>query len=167
MKNIIVISLSSFLLLHCFQLQSQNVQILKVKDLKEAYFNDNDSAYVLNFWATWCKPCVNEMPELEKLKYSIDSLKLKVKIILVSLDFKEDLKKKLIPFLKNKQWKNKVVLLDESNAEYFIPLLHQAWTGAIPATMIIQKAKVIHFFERTIKEKELLGLLPPAINGER
>ena len=69
----------------------------KIDDLTKRIFNTNDTTYIVNFWATWCKPCVSELPEFEKLHQG--SKGKQIKVLLVSMDFKEELDKKLKNFL--------------------------------------------------------------------
>lgn len=96
---------------------------------------------IVNFWATWCVPCVQELPGFEQLneKYATG----KVKVLLVSMDFSEDHDTKLIPFLVSKNIRSEVLLLDEVNANYFIPKLDSRWTGSLPCTLIINGPKKI------------------------
>jgi thiol-disulfide isomerase/thioredoxin len=155
MKNITAKIISSGLLIFAFGLKAQQVKVLKINELTKTIFKNNDSTYIVNFWATWCGPCVKELPEFENATKQFLKNKVKAKVILVSMDFSEDLKTKVIPFLKQKQLMSKVVLLDETNADYFIPKLDNRWTGALPATMIIRNKKVVKFFERKITEKDL------------
>ncbi len=155
-RSIEQIIASAFLFLVVSTLYAQQVKVLKIKDLKAAVFKQNDTTYIVNFWATWCGPCVKELPEFDKVTENAKSNKSKVKVLLVSMDFKEDLKTKLLPFLKTKPQKSQVCLLDESNADYFIPQLDDRWSGALPATMMIKNKKVIRFFERKITEKDLI-----------
>jgi thiol-disulfide isomerase/thioredoxin len=155
MKNITAKIISSGLLIFAFGLKAQQVKVLKINELTKTIFKNNDSTYIVNFWATWCGPCVKELPEFENATKQFFKNKVKAKVILVSMDFSEDLKTKVIPFLKQKQLMSKVVLLDETNADYFIPKLYNLWTGALPATMIIKNKKVVKFFERKITEKDL------------
>ncbi len=133
-------------------------KIIKVDHLLKMYRNTSDTTYVINFWATWCKPCVEELPDIEKIneKYG----KEKVKVILVSMDFPEDYKKKLVPFVQKKQIRCPVVLLDEVDGNYFIPKISEKWTGSIPTTLIVNNAKK---FETVYEHKITYELLEQQI----
>jgi thiol-disulfide isomerase/thioredoxin len=112
----------------------------------------NDTTYVVNFWATWCKPCIKELPYFEKIntEYADD----KVKVILVSLDFPDLLEKQVIPFVEKRGLKSQVILLDDSDANSWIPKVDAAWSGAIPATVIYNK-KNRTFYEKAFTYEEL------------
>jgi thiol-disulfide isomerase/thioredoxin len=128
---------------------SQSIPVWKIEDLENRVKNNSDTTYIVNFWATWCMPCIKELPDFDTINavYS----KNKIKVILVSLDFKEDLEKKVKPFIKNKKVQSEVVILDEVNGNYFIPKVSAAWSGAIPATWIVNtKKSVDRFFEKKI-----------------
>jgi thiol-disulfide isomerase/thioredoxin len=128
---------------------AQNVPIYKTNDLLKRIHNSSDTTYIVNFWATWCKPCVAELPEFEKMHLQKkDSL---VKVILVCMDFKVDLDKKVKPFIQKNQYKSEVVLFDESNANEFINKIDSTWSGAIPATIITYRNKTYyHFIEKKL-----------------
>ena len=82
---------------------AQKPAVYKINDLLNRINNNSDTTYVVNFWATWCKPCVAELPEFEKLHIDSKEKNRKVKVLLVSMDFVEELNKKLKDFLtKNK-----------------------------------------------------------------
>jgi len=132
-----------------FTAYSQNIRVLKISDLENRIRNNSDTTYVVNFWATWCAPCVKELPDFDSINMTY--IHKKVKIILVSLDFKEDITNKLLPFIEAKKIKSEVVLLDEVNGNYFIPIVSDAWSGAIPATLIINNKKNLNlFFEKKL-----------------
>lgn len=118
---------------------SQNVKLLNIDQLNERIKNGKDSTYVVNFWATWCAPCIKELPHFEKLKAEYKSDKLAV--LLVSLDFKSKLTSNVIPFVKRKNLKNEVFLLNESSPQEFIDRIDPSWSGSIPATLFIKNDK--------------------------
>lgn len=112
----------------------------------------NDTVYVVNFWATWCVPCVEELPYFEKItqKYKIE----KVKVILVSLDFGKDINTRLLPFIARKKIKSKVIVMREPDANSWIPNVDGSWSGALPAT-VIYKGGQRAFFEKSFTFEEL------------
>lgn len=137
------------LLFLTIQAKSQHVAVYKIDDLLKRYEVNNDTTYIINFWATWCAPCVKELPEFDSIGTTYSNQK--VKLLLVSLDFKEDIDTKVIPFLKKKGFSAEVVLLDELNGNYFIPKVANEWSGAIPSTLIVNnKNKYRHFFEKKL-----------------
>ena len=128
---------------------SQNIPVIKITDLEKRIQNNSDTTYIVNFWATWCVPCIKELPDFDSIH--INFQKKPVKILLVSLDFKEDLESKVIPFIKKKKIQSEVVLLDEINGNYFIPIVSEKWSGAIPATLIVNnKQSKRYFFEKKL-----------------
>jgi thiol-disulfide isomerase/thioredoxin len=98
---------------------------------------DSDTTYVINFWATWCKPCVAELPYFETLTEQYSDQK--VKVVLVSLDFPNQLHKKLIPFVNEHQLKSDVIALFDGNYNDWIDKVNDKWDGAIPVTLIYNK----------------------------
>ena len=138
-----------FLILLIIPSYSQNVPVLKITDLEKRIKNNSDTTYIVNFWATWCAPCVKELPDFDSINTVYKNNK--VKVLLISMDFKEDLKTKLLPFIAAKKIRSEVALLDEVNGNYFIPKVSEQWTGAIPGTLIRNNQKNIdHFFEKKI-----------------
>lgn len=118
---------------------SQNVKLLTVDQLQERIKNGKDSTYVVNFWATWCAPCIKELPHFERLNQEYKSEKLAV--LLVSVDFKSKLNSGVIPFVKRKNMKSQVFLLNESNPQEYIDRIEPSWSGSIPATIFIKGDK--------------------------
>jgi len=113
--------------------KESTVSVLNLNELK-SYYQSEEKLYILNFWATWCKPCVAELPYFEELNKTLNPDK--AEIILVSLDFEEDLKTKVLPLIQNKNIKSKVILLNEGKPVYWIDKVSEKWSGSIPATLI-------------------------------
>ena len=112
----------------------------------------NDTTYIINFWATWCKPCVKELPAFEKINEQYRDQK--VKVVLASLDFPDKIEKQVIPFLKKHNLQSEVILLDDPDANSWIPRVSEDWSGAIPATMIYNQQER-KFFEGSFTYEEL------------
>ncbi len=121
---------------------------------------DNDSLYVINFWATWCAPCVREIPAFDKLHETYKDKK--VKVLLVSLDNPDHIDNRVIPFIENHNVQSEVILLDEPNANRWIPLVSEKWSGAIPAT-VIYSGSFRGFYEREFKYEELEEIIIPLL----
>ena len=160
MKYFIII-LSLFVLISCKKTETKKVGLeLSENDTIEVYNfeelslfleQEKDQMYVINFWATWCKPCIQELPYFEaaQKKYSGD-----IKVILVSLDFTDKLESQLIPFVSEKSIQSQVILLDDPHENEWIPKVDSTWSGAIPATLMIKGSKK-KFFEKSFTEEEL------------
>ena len=132
---------------------SQNVKLLNIDQLNERIEKGKDSIYVVNFWATWCAPCIKELPHFEKLNAEFKSEKLAV--LLVSVDFKSKLNSAVIPFVKRKSIKSQVFLLNESDPQQYIDRIEKSWSGSIPATLFIKGDKR-KFIESEFTYEQLL-----------
>jgi len=104
---------------------------------------EDDKTYIVNFWATWCKPCVAELPDFERT--FAEQKKNKVDMILVSLDMPSMWEKRLVPFVKENALQGKVVILDDPKMNDWIPKVDPEWEGGIPATLIYNKNKRIFY----------------------
>lgn len=98
---------------------------------------ENDTTYIVNFWATWCKPCIEEMPHFEKTYAERKSEK--VALVFVSLDMPSMWQKRLVPFVEKKGLKGQVVILDDTKMNDWIPKIAPDWGGGIPATLIYNR----------------------------
>ncbi|MBO9631922.1 MAG: TlpA family protein disulfide reductase [Chitinophagaceae bacterium] len=132
---------------------SQSIRKVKIDELI-SYIDSSDHPLVISFWATWCAPCVEEIPWLqagvEKFKNE------KVELLLVSLDFDKEYPKGLKDFLQKKNFRASFFWLDESNADQFCPKVDEKWSGGIPATLFINKQTGYRkFFERQLTDRQV------------
>jgi len=114
--------------------------------------NSNDTTYVINFWATWCSPCVKEIDFFEEVHSRLHDSK--VKVILVSLDFPNQVERRLIPFLEDKKITAQVMLMTDLDYNSWIERVDKSWSGAIPATLIFNRERRV-FLEQELTRDEL------------
>lgn len=87
MKSIFTV----FIVLISLHINAQKVKLIKLNDLEKRISNGKDTFYVVNYWATWCAPCIKELPYFDQLQKAHKDKP--VKVLLVSLDFPSRYKK--------------------------------------------------------------------------
>lgn len=135
----------------------QQAPIITLSQLQGMIAQKADHIKVFNFWATWCAPCVKEMPLFEKLGQQ----RTDVKVTLVSMDLDLDPNpEKVYRFIARKKLQSEVVILNEKNPNSFISQIEKSWSGAIPATLIINsRTGKRKFVEKELHEGELEKLI--------
>lgn len=152
-----IILISSFLILSFISFGQTKVKVYtQFEDFqKEEIKNiDKDKVKVINFWATWCVPCVKELPYFEEINGSTVSGVL-VEVTLASLDFEKNLTSRVQPFLEKKKIKSKVVLMADGDANKWINKIDKNWSGSIPASYILYNGNK-YFFEKDYHSLEEL-----------
>lgn len=133
---------------------AQSVKIIKSEELFRMidHCENNSSIQIYNFWATWCAPCIRELPQFDSLNKSFGN----VDVTLISMDDVDLIENKVKPFIRKKNIISSVALLDETDLNETIEGIDKSWSGAIPATLIIdcRNGKRI-LFEKEFKEGEL------------
>lgn len=112
-----------------------------------------DELFIINFWATWCAPCIREIPHFEEINKEFKSKQ--VRVILVSLDFENQYEKKLIPFINRNNLQSQLIWLNDTKYNEWIDQVTPQWSGAIPATVLMQKGEVLDFYEKELSIEEL------------
>ena len=133
------------------EIEERNIVSVDFDGLEKYIDNHSSETLVINFWATWCKPCIQELPAFEKLgqRYEDEG----VAVVLVSLDFPDQLEK-LNAFVEKRNLLSEVVFLNDGNANEWIPKVDSTWSGAIPATLI-RTNKNRSFYEQSFNYDEL------------
>ncbi|MCH2233504.1 MAG: TlpA family protein disulfide reductase [Crocinitomicaceae bacterium] len=127
-----------------------SVEVYDFETIQPFLNKKNDKVNVINFWATWCKPCVAELPYFEDLGEKDPD----VEITLISLDFPKMIDEQVIPFIKENELKSEVIVLDDPNGNEWIPKIDPDWSGAIPATIIYNQEEST-FYEQSFTFEEL------------
>lgn len=136
---------------------AQQAKVVKLPELQKVINDPADQVKVINFWATWCAPCIKEMPLFEKVNRDRKD----VAVTLVSMDLDLDPNpEKVHKFVARKKLASSVLILDESNPNTYIDKIDKEWSGALPATIVINtKNGKRRFVERELHEGELEKLI--------
>lgn len=138
---------------------SQEVKKIKIVELEKT-IRESKTPLIVNFWATFCKPCLEEMPYFQAL-----SRKNNVTLLLVSLDLQKSYPAKIKNYIVKNKYTSPVFWLDEYDADYFCPKVDSSWSGAIPASLFLNNSTGYRkFFEDQLSkeklEKEIMAILP-------
>jgi len=144
------VKLISLLFLVSFYVGAQSVRHVYKIDQLLSRIDHPDTTYILNFWAIWCKPCIQELPAFDSLNTTLKSRP--VKMLLVNIDFVED-KEKVNAFLEKKKIMADCVLLDEINGNSYIDRISKDWNGSIPATFFKNKNSTLLIEKKMHKEE--------------
>lgn len=128
-------------------------------EIKPILDRNNDTTYVINFWATWCKPCVEELPYFEGLYDQYRDQP--VKFYLISLDFPSQINNQLFPFIKKHQLKSTVIHLNDPDANTWINAVDSSWSGAIPATLVYNEYDRTFYEQSFHSEEEIKEIIQP------
>lgn len=136
MKILVIVLVS---LLSSISTNAQSICVVDKYDDLLQKLSSPDTTYIVNYWATWCGPCVKELPYFFALAESLSNTKNKV--VLVSLDFKSQLEKKVIPFFEKNPTTASVFLLADKDYDSYIERVHPTWDGPIPITVVLKGDK--------------------------
>jgi thiol-disulfide isomerase/thioredoxin len=132
------------------------IPVYDFEGFKPMLASHDDVTFVINFWATWCKPCVEEMPHFVQLAKEMDNED--VRFLFVSLDFRKNLEKGVVPFIRTRGIEDQVVMLNDPDANSWIGQVNAEWSGAIPATLIYRGNKR-EFHEKMLTYDELKSIV--------
>lgn len=146
MKKVFFIAfLAAFL-----SVRSQEVELVTIEQLQDKITKSDQSLTVINFWATWCKPCIEEMPYFQELDESNED----IKVYLVSVDFQNQIER-VKAFVKKRSVTSDVLFLNEKDPDNYMPKISRDWTGAIPATLFVDAMGKTYFHEKAFSKEEL------------
>jgi thiol-disulfide isomerase/thioredoxin len=140
----------------------QTIESIKLSDLQKTLQSPNERILVINFWATWCAPCIKELPLFEKLHQENSN----AQVMLVSMDYDLDPDiEKVVRFQNRKKLQAKIFFLTETDPNSWIDSIDKRWSGALPATLVINtKTKKREFVQGELKEGQLDDLIKKVNN---
>lgn len=126
---------------------AQEVSVVKFDAIESLLSKKSDKLIVINFWATWCGPCIKEMPYFEA---ALDQYNERIELYFVSLDYADQIDR-VKNFVSKKSIDGRVMILDELDYDTWIDRVDSSWSGAIPATLFIDPSSG----DRAFVESEL------------
>ncbi len=122
--------------------------------------NKGNNAVLLNFWATWCKPCVEEFPMITELAGIYDK---DLTVYFISVDWLEE-EEKVLAFLK-KQGVEWTTFIKQQDDQAFINNIHLEWSGAVPFTILYGKTsgEVVDYWVGEQPESRFINAINKAI----
>ena len=134
-------------------LNAQEVRSIKITELEKT-IKESKTPLIVNFWATFCVPCLEEIPYFQELAQQYKSKN--VSLVFVSLDLKSAYPAKVNETAKKLKLDYPVVWLNETNADYFCPKVDTSWTGGMPSSLFVNNATGYHkFFEQQLSKAQL------------
>ena len=140
-------------LLCFFSANAQEISDKKFEAFNRENIAGSKGVVVVNFWATWCRPCIEELPFFEKVNSEMNSESFRM--YLVNLDFNSKFKTVATDFVKRKQIKSEVIHINDTDPNVWINKVDSSWSGAIPATVIYNDGKKVFFKEGEMTEEQL------------
>lgn len=148
-----------FCLLGSLHIQAQNVEVIQFAELQKKMLYTDAPLTVFNFWATWCGPCIKELPHFDAL----ESENQNVKVYLVSIDFQSELDR-VKKFVVKRSIKSEVLFLNEKDPDNYMGKVSQDWSGAIPATLFVTELGKTYFHEKAFTKDELENTIKKYLN---
>ncbi len=127
-----------------FRAYAQQVEKIDTASLRKLVNIHDNKLHIINFWATWCSPCVSELPHFEKIMGEYPENK--VDFLFISLDFPSTVQKSLIPFINGRPMQSRVVLMSLNDADAWINMIDKYWQGDIPATLVYRTSDNTRLF---------------------
>jgi thiol-disulfide isomerase/thioredoxin len=140
------------LLFSAFNTFSQ-IKVMNLEELESRVKRNNDTTYVVNFWATWCAPCVKELPVFNQV--AVASVGQPIQFIYLSLDATSALGK-VQSFWNKKKLEGECYLFDGGDPNIWINALEPSWQGSIPATFLFKNGMKLAFKEQVFHNKKEL-----------
>ena len=164
MQRLTIFTFSFLLFFSCSKFKDNDKEITQktFNQLISSLDLSNNQTYVVNFWATWCSPCIKELPHFEYINKNYNERL--IKVVLVSLDLPNHFNSKLVPFVKKNNITSDVIHLTDINLNEWMPKISKEWEGGIPATLIINN-NFQKFYPKPFEKDELIYEIEEIINN--
>jgi thiol-disulfide isomerase/thioredoxin len=129
---------------------SSAIRLERLNDAAIAKLPSQNEIVVLNFWATWCQPCVEEIPLFIKLQQQHPE----IDVVGVSMD-ELDHEPQVQIFARKHGMNYRVALREGDDFEKMVNSIDPQWIGALPATFVFKNGTRVYSKTGLITEQEL------------
>ena len=146
-----------FIYISCEQTILLRINAEKLKEIVHDF--KGEKAVLVNVWALWCRPCIEEFPMILKL----DQERKDLEVIFVNADFEDDIED-VVNFL-NKHNIGQFSYIKQQKDELFIEGLHPSWSGSLPFTIVYGKnsSSIIDYWEGKKSESRFVDAISGAL----
>jgi len=121
----------------------EELPVVTPTQLRQRLAQQGDTLVVVNFWATWCRPCIEELPAFDSLARRYRSAP--VRVWLVNVDFPSQWERRVKPFLRRRRLTAPVMLLNYGRGTQWLDTLSAEWSGSLPATLFWRASDSLAF----------------------
>ena len=142
--------------------KKSTVSLVTLQEVQKALEKNKGKVSIVNLWATWCPPCVAEIPHLSEFYREMDPEK--VAFTAISLDDPQSAEKVVPLFQQKKKVPFDILVLKEPDIDALGKLLNKQLSGSIPNTLVYNsQGKLVKFWEGGISKSDLEGVVKPLL----
>ncbi len=141
------------------------VALADAQALSKLRQNDSGKLRLVNFWATWCGPCITEFPDLVKINRSFRHRAFE--LVTVAANFPDE-KKAVLAFLQKNQASNHNLLFADTDKYKLMAAFDPEWNGALPYTLLLgPKGEVLYQMQGPIDPLEVKRIIVKSLKEDR
>jgi thiol-disulfide isomerase/thioredoxin len=146
-------------------LEPVSAEGLRALRINESAKNDQAKLRLVNFWATWCGPCIVEFPELMTINRMYRQRDFE--LVTVAAHYPDE-REQVLRFLQKQQASNRNLIFGDTDKHKLIEAFDDAWSGALPFTVLIDPAgEILYRKEGIIDSLELRQIILRELNARK
>ena len=142
-----------------------SLETVNAEGLRELRKGDPGKLRLINFWASWCGPCVAEFPELVEINRMFRHRAFE--FVAVAANYPDE-QKQVLNFLKKQQASNRNLIFGERDKYKLIESFDKSWDGALPYTLLLSPTgQVLYKEQGPVDALELKRVIVKSLTEDR